>query len=166
MLSLCQRHASIVIEGMPLGSTAPDFELPEPLTGKVWKLADFEGHPALLVTFICNHCPFVVHLKKDIVKLANDYMPRGLAIAAISSNSAVTHPQDGPDFMAEDARTFEYTFPYLYDETQEVARAYGAVALLNFTCSRRMEISHLSLLIMDNSTIPDQITTNLLQEVT
>lgn len=119
-------------KAMPLGSAAPDFELPEPLTGKVWKLADFEGHPALLVTFICNHCPFVVHLKKDIVKLANDYMPRGLAIAAISSNSAVTHPQDGPDFMAEDARTFEYTFPYLYDETQEVARAYGAVCTPEF----------------------------------
>lgn len=73
-----------------------------------------------------------MHLKKDIVKLANDYIPRGLAIAAISSNSTVTFPEDGPDFMAEDARKFEYPFPYLYDETQEVARAYGAVCTPEF----------------------------------
>ncbi|KAJ4971180.1 hypothetical protein NE237_004279 [Protea cynaroides] len=68
------------------------------------------------VMFICNHCPFVKHLKKDIVKLANFYMKKGLAVVAISSNSVVTHPQDGPEFMAEEAKLFEYPFPYLYDE--------------------------------------------------
>ncbi|XP_057814075.1 uncharacterized protein LOC131027988 isoform X3 [Cryptomeria japonica] len=124
-----------------LSSKAPEFQLPEPLTGKVWKLDDFQGHPALLVMFICNHCPFVVHLKKDIVKLANDYMSRrdnldtvqkGLAVVAISSNSTVTHPEDGPDFMAEEAKKFGYQFPYLYDETQEVARAFGAVCTPEF----------------------------------
>ncbi|KAJ7547419.1 hypothetical protein O6H91_08G085200 [Diphasiastrum complanatum] len=109
-----------------LGTRAPEFELPEPLTGKTWKLEDFEGHPALLVMFICNHCPFVVHLKQDIVMLSKTYIQKGLGVVAISSNSVKTHPQDGPDKMAEDARMYDYPFPYLYDETQDVARAYGA----------------------------------------
>ncbi|KAH9308160.1 hypothetical protein KI387_036071, partial [Taxus chinensis] len=132
---------------VPLSSEAPKFQvgnfvfiyfdcltngLPEPLTGKIWKLDDFQGHPALLVMFICNHCPFVVHLKKGIVKLADDYMPKGLAVMAISSNSSVTHPRDGPDFMAEDAKKLGYQFPYLYDEAQEAARAFGAVCTPDF----------------------------------
>ncbi|KAL8524584.1 hypothetical protein ACS0TY_014257 [Phlomoides rotata] len=110
-----------------IGSRAPDFELPEPFTGKVWKLDDFESYPALLVMFICKHCPFVIHLKKDIVKLSNFYMKKGLAVIAISSISVTTHPQDGPEFMAEDAKIFKYQFPYLYDESQDVARKFGAV---------------------------------------
>ncbi|CAI9115670.1 OLC1v1016645C2 [Oldenlandia corymbosa var. corymbosa] len=96
-------------KGVELGSRAPHFELPEPLTGKTWTLEDFEAYPALLVIFICNHCPFVIHLKKDIVKLANFYMKKGLAVVAISSNSAVTHPQ-----------------------TQEVAKDFGAVCTPEF----------------------------------
>ncbi|CAI9115671.1 OLC1v1016645C4 [Oldenlandia corymbosa var. corymbosa] len=119
-------------KGVELGSRAPHFELPEPLTGKTWTLEDFEAYPALLVIFICNHCPFVIHLKKDIVKLANFYMKKGLAVVAISSNSAVTHPQDGPNFMAEEARLLNYPFPYLYDETQEVAKDFGAVCTPEF----------------------------------
>ncbi|XP_010911806.1 uncharacterized protein [Elaeis guineensis] len=115
-----------------LGFRAPYFELPEPLTGKVWKLDDFEPYPALLVMFICNHCPFVKHLKKDIVKLTNFYMGKGLAVVAISSNSTVTHPQDGPQFMAEEAKLFNYPFPYLFDESQDVARAFGAVCTPEF----------------------------------
>ncbi|CAA7058270.1 unnamed protein product [Microthlaspi erraticum] len=106
--------------------------LPEPLTGNLWRLDDFELYPCLLVMFICNHCPFVVHLKKDIVKLSNFYMQKGLAVVAISSNSVVTHPQDGPEFMAEDAKKFKYPFPYLYDESQEVAREFGAVCTPEF----------------------------------
>ncbi|CAK9237786.1 unnamed protein product, partial [Sphagnum troendelagicum] len=113
-------------------TSAPYFELPEPLTGKIWKLDDFEAFPALLVMFICNHCPYVVHLKEDIVKLSNNYMPKGLAVVAISSNSAKTHPQDGPTFMAEDAKAYKYPFPYLYDETQQVAKAYGALCTPDF----------------------------------
>ncbi|KAI4387587.1 hypothetical protein MLD38_000012 [Melastoma candidum] len=101
-----------------LGFRAPQFELTEPPSGKSWKLEDFEGYPALLVMFICNHCPFVKHLKKDIVKLTNFYMKKGLAVVAISSNSISTHPQDGPDFMAQEAKAFNYPFPYLYDEPQ------------------------------------------------
>ncbi|KAH7568018.1 hypothetical protein JRO89_XS07G0215200 [Xanthoceras sorbifolium] len=90
-----------------------------------------ERKPAL-VMFICNHCPFVKHLKKDIVKLANFYMKKGLAVVAISSNSVATHPQDGPEFMAEEAKLFNYPFPYLYDESQDVARDFGAVCTPEF----------------------------------
>ncbi|XP_065880845.1 uncharacterized protein [Euphorbia lathyris] len=126
------RAARTESQGVSLGFRAPHFELPEPLTGKIWKLGDFEPYPALLVMFICNHCPFVIHLKKDIVKLANFYSKKGLAVVAISSNSAATHPQDGPEFMAEEAKTFNYPFPYLYDESQEVARDFGAVCTPEF----------------------------------
>ncbi|XP_020426006.1 uncharacterized protein LOC18766432 isoform X2 [Prunus persica] len=113
---LVVRAARTESKGVSLGFRAPNFEIPEPLTGKVWKLEDFEPHPALLVMFICNHCPFVKHLKKGIVKLANFYMKKGLAVVAISSNSVATHPQDGPQFIAEEAKLFKYPFPYLYDE--------------------------------------------------
>ncbi|XP_057833170.2 uncharacterized protein LOC131043947 isoform X3 [Cryptomeria japonica] len=104
------RAARIQSKAVPLKSRAPNFE----------------------VMFICNHCPFVIHLKRDIVKLANDYDRKGLATVAISSNSIVTHPQDGPDFMAEEAKSFDYPFPYLYDETQEVAHAFGAACTPDF----------------------------------
>ncbi|XP_022143688.1 uncharacterized protein LOC111013532 isoform X1 [Momordica charantia] len=130
--TLVLRCARTESKGVSLGFRAPNFELPEPLTGKVWKLEDFEPYPALLVMFICNHCPFVIHLKKDIVKLSNFYMKKGLAVAAISSNSVATHPQDGPEFMAEDAKAFSYPFPYLYDASQKVARDFGAVCTPEF----------------------------------
>ncbi|ESW09544.1 hypothetical protein PHAVU_009G136100 [Phaseolus vulgaris] len=119
-------------KGVTLGFRAPQFELPEPLTGKVWTLEDFEVYPALLVMFLCNHCPFVKHLKKDIVKLTRFFMEKGLAVIAISSNSVATHPQDGPEFMAEDAKLFKYPFPYLYDESQDVAQDFGAVCTPEF----------------------------------
>lgn len=110
-----------------LGSPAPNFELTEPLTGKTWKLDDFCEKPALLVLFICNHCPFVVHLKKAFADFAKEYCTKGLGVVAISSNSVESHPQDGPEHMAAEAKRYEYPFPYLYDETQEVAKAYNAV---------------------------------------
>ncbi|KAK0576510.1 hypothetical protein LWI29_018657 [Acer saccharum] len=96
------RAARTESQGVSLGFRAPNFELPEPLTGKMWKLEDFESHPALLVMFICNHCPFVKHLKKDIVKLANFYTKKGLAVVAISSNSVTTHPQVPSQDVARD----------------------------------------------------------------
>ncbi|XP_022567892.1 uncharacterized protein BNAC05G16600D isoform X3 [Brassica napus] len=99
------RAARIESGGVELGARAPDFELPEPLTGNVWRLDDFELYPCLL---------------------------KGLAVVAISSNSVVTHPQDGPEFMAEDAKMFKYPFPYLYDESQEVAKEFGAVCTPEF----------------------------------
>ncbi|XP_068648666.1 uncharacterized protein [Aristolochia californica] len=126
------RAARTESKGVSLGFRAPDFELVEPLTSKVWKLDDFEPYPALLVMFICNHCPFVKHLKTSIVKLSNFYMKKGLAVVAISSNSMVTHPQDGPEYMAEEAKLFKYPFPYLYDESQDVARAFGAICTPEF----------------------------------
>lgn len=129
---LVVKAARIESKGVELGFRAPDFELPEPLTGRTWTLQDFEAHPALLVMFICNHCPFVIHLKKDLVKLSNFYMKKGLAVVAISSNSVVTHPQDGPEFMAEDAKVHGYPFPYLYDESQDVANDFGAVCTPEF----------------------------------
>ncbi|KAI5062928.1 hypothetical protein GOP47_0021475 [Adiantum capillus-veneris] len=126
------RASRVESRSVPLASRAPDFELPEPLTGKTWKLDDFEGHRALLIMFICNHCPFVVHLKMELVKLANTYLPKGVGIIAISANSVKTHPQDGPDIMAREAEELGYPFPYLYDETQETARAYGAACTPDF----------------------------------
>ncbi|KAF3783904.1 hypothetical protein EJ110_NYTH31281 [Nymphaea thermarum] len=125
--------------GLPLGSPAPHFELPEPLTDKVWKLEDFESHSGLLVMFLCNHCPFVVHLKNDIARLARDYKEKGVAVVAISSNSEVTYPQDGPKFMAEDAKTFDYPFPYLYDKSQDIARAFQAVCTPEFFLFKKDE---------------------------
>ncbi|GFP97819.1 hypothetical protein PHJA_001926000 [Phtheirospermum japonicum] len=108
---LAIRAARTESKGVSLGFRAPDFELPEPLTGKVWKLDDFEEYPALLVMFICNHCPFVIHLKKDVVKLSNFYMKKGLAVIAISSNSATTHPQDG-------RRPFELVYHGQFDDSR------------------------------------------------
>ncbi|KAJ3709241.1 hypothetical protein LUZ61_012946 [Rhynchospora tenuis] len=131
-VSLRVRAARTESTSVSLGFRAPYFELPEPLTGKTVKLDDYEGSPALLVMFICNHCPFVKHLKKEITKLARFYMTKGLAVVAISSNSTITHPQDGPEFMAEEAKSFGYPFPYLFDESQEVARAFGAVCTPEF----------------------------------
>ncbi|GJP54582.1 hypothetical protein CLOM_g13654 [Closterium sp. NIES-68] len=125
----------VLTESQPLalGTRAPDFTLVEPLTGKTWSLSDFDGHPALLVMFICNHCPFVVHIKSQLVALGSEYISKhGLGVVAISANSALTHPQDGPYKMAEEAKQFNFPFPYLYDETQEVAKAYQAACTPDF----------------------------------
>eukprot|EP00850_Spirogloea_muscicola_P004308 SM000018S03673 [mRNA] locus=s18:751648:753651:+ [translate_table: standard] len=124
-------------QSLAMGARAPHFELVEPLTCKTWTLEDFESHPALLVMFICNHCPYVVHLKRDIVALAEEYMRKGLAVVAISSNSVQTHPQDGPTEMAREAQELRYPFPYLFDETQEVARAYQAACTPDFYVFRK-----------------------------
>ena len=117
---------------LPLGTQAPDFTLPDPRSGGDVSLSDFEGHPALLVMFICNHCPFVIHLKEAIAKLAEEYAEQGLATVAISSNDINTHPDDSPDKMAADAEENGYVFPYLFDESQEVAKAYAAACTPDF----------------------------------
>jgi len=116
---------------LPLGKPAPDFSLPEPLTGKTVSLKDYDGAPLLLVAFICNHCPYVIHLKPALVSFAREYAP-DLQVVAISSNSPETHPQDGPGQMAEEARKYDYPFPYLFDRTQEVAKAYRAACTPEF----------------------------------
>lgn len=111
---------------LELGTKAPDFELPDVVTGDQVTLADFEESDALLVIFMCNHCPYVKNIKQGLVELADDYSEEELAIVAISSNDVENYPQDAPDKMAEDAENFGYPFPYLYDESQEVAKAYKA----------------------------------------
>ncbi|GLC35920.1 hypothetical protein PLESTM_000382900 [Pleodorina starrii] len=117
---------------LPVGEPAPYFELPDVVSGKTVSLNDFKGAPATLIMFICNHCPYVVHLKGAIVDVVAEYSARGLKAVAISSNSTQTHPQDGPDKMAEDAKKYGYTFPYLFDESQEVAKAYKAACTPEF----------------------------------
>lgn len=111
---------------LELGTEAPEFELPDVVTGDQVTLADFEESDALLVIFMCNHCPYVKNIKEGLVELADDYSEEELAIVAISSNDVENYPQDAPDKMAEDAENFGYPFPYLYDESQEVAKAYKA----------------------------------------
>jgi len=116
---------------LPLGAKAPDFSLPDPFR-RVWTLADFEGAPALLVAFICNHCPFVKHVRAGFAQLAREYQERGVAVVGVSSNDFEAYPDDSPEAMAEEIRTAGYTFPYLVDESQQVARDYRAACTPDF----------------------------------
>jgi len=110
---------------LPLGTSAPEFYLPD-TNGKTVSLADFTGAPALAVLFICNHCPYVKHVREELANLARDYQPTGVAIVAINSNDAANYPDDAPDQMKREVKSAGYIFPYLYDETQSVAKAYQA----------------------------------------
>lgn len=116
------------------GFKAPDFQLPEPLNNNtpVHLYEYAKDAQATLIMIISNHCPYVVHLKPHIVGLAHEYEPKGAKFIAISSNSIETHPQDGPEHMAEDAKKYGYPFPYVYDATQEVAKAYQAACTPEF----------------------------------
>jgi peroxiredoxin len=116
---------------LPLGTKAPDFALPD-VSGKRVQLADFTGAKALVVMFICNHCPYVKHIRSELVRLGKDYGPRGVALVAISANDAQKYPADAPAEMAREAAAAGYTFPYLYDETQAVAKAYRAACTPDF----------------------------------
>jgi peroxiredoxin len=115
----------------PLGMKAPYFCLPD-TNGKTVALSDFEDAPALLVAFICSHCPYVKHVRGGFAGLARDYQARGVAVVAISSNDVVAFPEDSPAHMAEEKAAAGYVFPYLYDESQEVARAYRAACTPDF----------------------------------
>ena len=110
---------------LPLGTTAPDFKLPD-TTGKMIALADFKHHAALLVIFLCNHCPYVVHIRSGLAQQARDYAPRNVGIVGINSNDAKNYPADSPAKMKDEVKAAGYIFPYLYDETQAVAKAYRA----------------------------------------
>jgi peroxiredoxin len=116
---------------LPLGTPAPDFQLHD-TTGRMIRLADFRQSKALLVIFMCNHCPYVKHLRQGLVRLATDYLPRGVSIVGINSNDAVKYPADSPAQMAVEAKSAGYKFPYLYDETQRVAQAYRAACTPDF----------------------------------
>lgn len=117
------RTASHVFEK---GANAPDFNLLDTVSGKKLSLQNVRGEKGTLIMFICNHCPFVIHVNKELVQLAKDYMSRGFGFVAISSNDVERYPLDAPDLMKVQAQKEHYPFPYLYDETQEVAKAYNA----------------------------------------
>ena len=117
---------------LPLNTKAPDFSLFETITGKTVSLDELKGEKATVIMFICNHCPFVIHVNEELSKLAMDYIPKGIGFIAISSNDVKNYPQDGPELMRSSAIKNKYTFPYLYDETQDVARAYDAACTPDF----------------------------------
>ena len=116
---------------LPLGTAAPDFSLPDP-DGRMHSLKDATGSAAVLVMFICNHCPFVRHVADELARLASDYRDRGLAVFAINSNDVDNYPADGPDMMKREAASRGYGFPYLLDEDQNVAKAYRAACTPDF----------------------------------
>ncbi|TWT88541.1 putative peroxiredoxin [Pseudobythopirellula maris] len=141
----------------PLGSAAPDFSLPN-VDGKTVSLTDFDDAPALLVMFMCNHCPFVLHLADALADFAREYEQRGLRIVGISSNDVENYPADSPELMKEEADKRGYVFPYLYDATQEVAKAYRAACTPDFFLySRSGETGELELAYRGqfDSTRPD-----------
>ena len=117
---------------IPLGFRAPDFTLPDAISGKELSLEDLASEKGTVIMFICNHCPYVKHVINGIVELANDYMPRGISFIAISSNDVENYPDDSPDKMKEEAARLGFKFPYLYDESQDVARAYHAACTPDF----------------------------------
>lgn len=116
---------------LPLGTQAPQFRLPS-TDGKSVALEDFRGSTALLIVFMCNHCPYVKHIRSELARIARDYRPRGVAVAGISSNDVANYPADSLPKMADEAKAAGYTFPYLYDESQEVAKAYRAACTPDF----------------------------------
>jgi len=125
---------------LALGTRAPAFALPD-LDGRTVTLEEFADAPALLVMFICNHCPYVQHVERELAAVAGDYQPRGLAAVAISANDVAAYPADGPAGMREQQARAAFAFPYLYDETQDVARAYHAACtpdLFLFDRERRL----------------------------
>jgi peroxiredoxin len=122
------RTPSTMVE---LGTVAPGFKLPDTDGGTVAR-DDFKDAPALLVMFICNHCPFVQHIREGIALFGREYQAEGLAIVAINSNDVESHPDDRPEKMAEEKTRVGYSFPYLYDESQSVAKAYGAACTPDF----------------------------------
>jgi peroxiredoxin len=123
------RTPSLMID---LGTVAPNFELRNVVTGQKQSIEQLAGEQGLLVMFICRHCPFVQHIQGELAKLGRDYKSKGIGIAAISSNDAETHPDDSPESLKEQAEEQGFSFSYLYDETQEVAKAYRAVCTPDF----------------------------------
>ena len=117
---------------LPLGTKAPDFNLPDTTSDRNYSISDFAESKATVVMFLCNHCPFVVHVNSELVKIANDYAKKGVSFVAISSNDVVNYPQDSPDKMSIVAKVLQYPFPYLYDKRQEVAKAYDAACTPDF----------------------------------
>jgi peroxiredoxin len=116
---------------LPIGTAAPAFRLPD-TDGQTISLDDFKSAPALLVIFLCNHCPYVKHVRHDLARLGKEYQAKGVAVVGINSNDVLNHPDDSPAMMAKEKADVGYTFPYLYDESQEVALAYQAACTPDF----------------------------------
>ena len=123
--------AKVASTMIDLGTPCPDFSLPD-TEGRTVSRDDFREQPTLLVAVLCNHCPFVKHIRHELARFAREYQPQGLAMVGISANDITTHPQDSPERMAEEAASVGYTFPYLYDETQDTAKALGAACTPDF----------------------------------
>lgn len=120
---------------IPLGYPAADFNLPDTLTGKQMNYSQIKGDKGTVVIFICNHCPYVIHVIHEIVNLAKEYQPKGIGFVAISSNDVENYPQDSPEQMKIHAEKWGFPFPYLYDETQEIAKAYQAACTPDYNIS-------------------------------
>ncbi len=116
---------------LALGTSAPQFSLPDP-DGKIVSVSDFDGAPALVVIFMCNHCPFVKHVAPGLANLAREYQVKGVAVVGVNPNDVANYPDDSPQKMAEASKEYGYTFPYLLDESQEVAKAYRAACTPDF----------------------------------
>ncbi len=117
---------------LALGTAAPDFKLLDTISGKYLTYNDIKGKNGTVIMFICNHCPYVLHVNGEIVKIADEYKEKGIGFAGISANDVENYPQDSPELMPEHARKVGYDFPYLYDETQETAKAYKAACTPDF----------------------------------
>ncbi|MGE3920373.1 MAG: thioredoxin family protein [Gammaproteobacteria bacterium] len=117
---------------LPLGTKAPDFTLFDTITHQTKSLDELKSDNGTLIMFICNHCPFVKHVQHELVQLANDYIPKGIAFIAISANDAINYPDDNPQNMEKVAKELGYPFPYLYDESQNVAKQYDAACTPDF----------------------------------
>lgn len=117
---------------LPLGTQAPDFQLPDTVSGETVSLATFSDRAGLLVMFICEHCPFVKHVQDELARLGKDYQDKGLGIVAISANDVATHPDDAPENLKAMAQSLGFAFPFAYDATQETAKAYTAACTPDF----------------------------------
>ncbi len=125
---------------IPLGYKAPDFNLLNPVTGNIQSLSALQSDKATVIIFMCNHCPYVVHILEGLIKLAHDYMPKGVSFIGINSNDIVNYPDDSPEKMIDLINNHNIPFPYLFDETQEVAKAYHAACTPDFSVfNGRME---------------------------
>ncbi len=123
---------------MALGTQAPSFQLPDTISGQMRSLEQVQGQDITVVMFICNHCPFVQHVEHELAALAKEYQAKGVAFVAISSNDVSTYPQDAPEQMKQRAEAVGYSFPYLYDESQAVAKAYGAECTPEFFAFQKL----------------------------
>lgn len=117
---------------LPLGTEAPEFKLKDITSGQIILLSTFSNKKALLIIFMCRHCPYVKHVEREIAKIGSDYKDSDLGIIAISSNDPAAYPEDGPESLAEQARELKFEFPYCFDETQEVGKAYHAACTPDF----------------------------------